>query len=91
MLVGALAGTPVVAEEETAEAGGVEGGSVEEAEKSALTIWEGGEGSEPKLTVKAAGDAGHIRPRGQDFKTGEVLLRAGTRLGPAMGWRARSS
>ncbi|MFO7477098.1 MAG: molybdopterin molybdotransferase MoeA [Methyloceanibacter sp.] len=35
------------------------------------------------VTVKAVAPAGlHIRPRGQDFKQGEVLLSAGTRLGP---------
>jgi molybdopterin molybdotransferase len=34
-------------------------------------------------TIKAASARGqHIRPRGQDFKKGEVLLTAGTRLGP---------
>jgi molybdopterin molybdotransferase len=34
-------------------------------------------------TIKAASARGqHIRPRGQDFKQGEVLLTAGTRLGP---------
>jgi molybdopterin molybdotransferase len=35
------------------------------------------------VTIKAASVRGqHIRPRGQDFKQGEVLLTAGTRLGP---------
>jgi molybdopterin molybdotransferase len=35
------------------------------------------------VTVKRAGLPGHhIRRRGQDFKRGEVLLKAGTRLGP---------
>jgi molybdopterin molybdotransferase len=35
------------------------------------------------VTVKAVAQAGlHIRPRGQDFKQGEVLLSAGTRFGP---------
>jgi molybdopterin molybdotransferase len=35
------------------------------------------------VTVKGAGGPGrHIRPRGQDFTQGEILLTAGTRLGP---------
>ena len=34
------------------------------------------------LRVKDAAPGRHIRPRGQDFKQGEVLLSAGTRLGP---------
>jgi molybdopterin molybdotransferase len=34
------------------------------------------------LTVKEAAPGRHIRPRGQDFTEGEVLLRAGVRLGP---------
>ncbi len=34
------------------------------------------------VTVKDAAPGRHIRPRGQDFKQGEVLLTAGTRLGP---------
>ena len=34
------------------------------------------------VTVKEASPGRHIRPRGQDFTEGEVLLRAGMRLGP---------
>ena len=34
------------------------------------------------VTVKDAAPRRPIRPRGQDFTKGEVLLRAGTRLGP---------
>ena len=34
------------------------------------------------ITVKAAEPYRHIRPRGQDFEDGEILLRAGTRLEP---------
>lgn len=34
------------------------------------------------VTVKEAEACRHIRPRGQDFREGEVLLAAGTRLGP---------
>jgi molybdopterin molybdotransferase len=33
------------------------------------------------VTVQEAAPGRHIRPRGQDFKHGEVLLTAGTRLG----------
>jgi molybdopterin molybdotransferase len=34
------------------------------------------------VTVKDASPGRHIRPRGQDFRQGDVLLEAGTRLGP---------
>jgi len=34
------------------------------------------------VTIKEAGPRQHIRPRGQDFRKGEVLLLAGARLGP---------
>ncbi|MCJ7527644.1 MAG: molybdopterin molybdotransferase MoeA [Methyloceanibacter sp.] len=34
------------------------------------------------VSVKDAAAGRHIRPRGQDFKEGEILLRTGTRLGP---------
>ena len=34
------------------------------------------------VTVKEAKPRPYIRPRGQDFNEGEVLLSAGTRLGP---------
>jgi molybdopterin molybdotransferase len=34
------------------------------------------------VIVKEAAPQRHIRPRGQDFTAGEVLLRAGVRLGP---------
>jgi molybdopterin molybdotransferase len=34
------------------------------------------------VIVTDATDSTHIRPRGQDFKQGEVLLRAGAKLGP---------
>jgi molybdopterin molybdotransferase len=34
------------------------------------------------VTVKEAAPFRHIRARGQDFNVGEVLLRAGTKLGP---------
>jgi molybdopterin molybdotransferase len=34
------------------------------------------------VTVRQAEAGRHIRPRGQDFKQGDVLLRTGTKLGP---------
>jgi molybdopterin molybdotransferase len=34
------------------------------------------------VLIKDAAPGRHIRPRGQDFKKGETLLSAGTRLGP---------
>ncbi|MGV1015543.1 MAG: molybdopterin molybdotransferase MoeA, partial [Methyloceanibacter sp.] len=34
------------------------------------------------VLIKDAAPGRHIRPRGQDFKKGETLLTAGTRLGP---------
>ena len=34
------------------------------------------------VLIREAAPGRHIRPRGQDFKQGEVLLSAGTRLGP---------
>lgn len=48
-----------------------------------IVIQEDAEETSGVVTVKAASKPGtHIRPRGQDFRQGEVLLRAGTRLGP---------
>ncbi len=35
-----------------------------------------------QVTVKALSAVAHIRPRGQDFMEGDILLRAGTLLGP---------
>jgi molybdopterin molybdotransferase len=47
-----------------------------------VVIQENTDRADDMVTVKE-GEAGrHIRPRGQDFAEGEVLLRAGTRLGP---------
>lgn len=34
------------------------------------------------VLIQGAGARRHIRPRGEDFEQGEVLLRKGTRLGP---------
>jgi molybdopterin molybdotransferase len=47
-----------------------------------IVIQENAEEVSGVVTVKEAETGRHIRPRGQDFKQGEVLLKAGTRLGP---------
>jgi molybdopterin molybdotransferase len=47
-----------------------------------IVIQEDAEETAGVVTVKEAAPGRHIRPRGQDFKQGEVLLTAGTRLGP---------
>ena len=48
-----------------------------------IVIQEEAEEDSGTVTVKGAGGPGqHIRPRGQDFMQGEILLTAGTRLGP---------
>ena len=47
-----------------------------------IVIQEDAEEAHGVVTVKEAAPGRHIRPRGQDFKEGEVLLAAGTRLGP---------
>jgi molybdopterin molybdotransferase len=38
--------------------------------------------SDDAVLIKDVGAGRHIRPRGQDFMQGDVLLRKGTRLGP---------
>ena len=47
-----------------------------------IVIQENTERPASTVKVKEAEAGRHIRPRGQDFRQGEVLLRAGTRLGP---------
>lgn len=47
-----------------------------------VVIQENTKAADGAVIVKEAEPGRHIRPRGQDFKDGEVLLRAGTRLGP---------
>src|SRR6478672_13886065 len=47
-----------------------------------IVIQENTEVSPGVVAVKAAAPERHIRPRGQDFTEGEMLLRAGMRLGP---------
>lgn len=47
-----------------------------------IVIQENADLADGIVTVKEAERGRHIRPRGQDFNEGEVLLREGTRLGP---------
>jgi molybdopterin molybdotransferase len=47
-----------------------------------IVIQENAEEGPGSVTVREASGDPHIRPRGQDFAEGEVLLTAGTRLGP---------
>jgi molybdopterin molybdotransferase len=47
-----------------------------------IVIQEDAEQASSMVTIKELSSTRHIRPRGQDFKEGEVLLQAGTRLGP---------
>jgi molybdopterin molybdotransferase len=47
-----------------------------------IVIQENAEEGPGSVTLRDASGGPHIRPRGQDFAEGEVLLRAGTRLGP---------
>jgi molybdopterin molybdotransferase len=46
-----------------------------------VVIQENTEEANGVVAIKDAAPGRHIRPRGQDFREGEVLLRAGTRLG----------
>jgi molybdopterin molybdotransferase len=47
-----------------------------------IVIQEDADLADGVVSVREASPGRHIRPRGQDFKQGEVLLTAGTRLGP---------
>jgi len=47
-----------------------------------IAIQENAEESDGHVVVKEAAPGRHIRPRGQDFAEGQVLLASGTRLGP---------
>jgi len=47
-----------------------------------IVIQENADGGAGSVTVREVSGEPHIRPRGQDFAEGEVLLAAGTRLGP---------
>jgi molybdopterin molybdotransferase len=47
-----------------------------------IVIQENADTAPGVVIVKEAAPQRHIRPRGQDFTAGEVLLRAGVRLGP---------
>jgi molybdopterin molybdotransferase len=48
----------------------------------AIVIQEHAEEASGLVVVKEPAESRYIRPRGQDFAEGEVLLMAGTRLGP---------
>jgi len=47
-----------------------------------IAIQENTEETGETVVVKDAASGRHVRPRGQDFEQGDVLLRKGTRLGP---------
>jgi molybdopterin molybdotransferase len=47
-----------------------------------IVIQENADEGPGSVTVRDASGGPHIRPRGQDFAEGEVLLTAGTRFGP---------
>ncbi|MGI8723853.1 MAG: molybdopterin molybdotransferase MoeA [Methyloceanibacter sp.] len=47
-----------------------------------IVIQENAEAAVGVVTVTETEPGRHIRPRGQDFNQGEILLHAGTRLGP---------
>lgn len=56
-----------------------------------IVIQEDTEESGGSVVVKDVAPSRHIRPRGQDFQQGEVLLKKGTRLGPRALMLAASS
>ena len=47
-----------------------------------IVIQENTEARDREISVKDAAPDRHIRPRGQDFTEGEILIKSGTRLGP---------
>jgi molybdopterin molybdotransferase len=47
-----------------------------------IAIQENAEERDGQVVVSEAAPGRHIRPRGQDFEDGQVLLKRGTRLGP---------
>jgi molybdopterin molybdotransferase len=47
-----------------------------------IAIQENAEERDGRVVVKEAAPGRHIRPRGQDFEDGQVLLTRGTKLGP---------
>jgi molybdopterin molybdotransferase len=47
-----------------------------------IAIQENTEEHDGKVVVKEVVPGRHVRPRGQDFEDGQVLLKRGTRLGP---------
>jgi molybdopterin molybdotransferase len=48
----------------------------------AIVIQENADQADGAVTIKEVEPGRHIRPRGQDFAEGDVLLHRGTRLGP---------
>lgn len=58
-------------------------GSVVPDGADAIVIQEDADKGERHVTIRAPAQNGrHIRPAGQDFRLGDVLVRAGSRLGP---------
>ena len=47
-----------------------------------IVIQENADATPGSVVIKEASGGPHIRPRGQDFAEGEILLTVGTRLGP---------
>jgi molybdopterin molybdotransferase len=78
----ALAGSGYVGEVKQGEAVRIFTGAPVPKGADTVVIQENTEVAPGVVTVKEAAPRRHIRPRGQDFTKGEVLLRAGSRLGP---------
>jgi molybdopterin molybdotransferase len=78
----ALAGRGFVGEVGQGEAVRIFTGAPVPKGADTIVIQENTEIAPSIVTVKEASPGRHIRPRGQDFTEGEVLLRAGMRLGP---------
>src|SRR3974390_1859254 len=77
-----LAGSGFVGEIGSGEAVRIFTGAPVPKGADTIVIQENTEVAPGVVTVKEAAPRCHIRPRGQDFAEGEVLLRAGVRLGP---------
>lgn len=82
-LIGAsLAGAGFGGRVERGEAVRIFTGAPVPAGADTVVIQEDADEASGVVTVKEAAARRHVRPRGQDFKEGEVLLAQGTRLGP---------
>jgi molybdopterin molybdotransferase len=77
-----LAGSGFVGEVGSGEAVRIFTGAPVPKGADTIVIQENTEVAPGVVTVKEAAPQRHIRPRGQDFAEGEVLLRTGVRLGP---------